>query len=235
MTLANKITSIRLIITLLVAYPLLVQGITEFNKIPIVLSLILCVLLDVLDGYVARSRNESTQLGSYYDHFVDILGFFLILVYLSINGLMEFWYCGLVLLNVYYGIFMGSVGDGDFYQSIWDKFKDVFVALPAHLLFVSSLLDLEGAKQMLFIYIVGGVVFPVFYLVFIFDKHNPLPLKSLIVLPLVYLPFVLKPREVLGLEYYNKVYYTVAIGIMVVSMIAMFLEHRDRVDGNGGG
>jgi len=83
MTLANIVTIIRLFFI-----PLVVVFLIQENHPLSLVFLVLFFLGDLLDGYLARSRNEITQLGQFLDPMADkLLAFSLIVTFAVLNHL----------------------------------------------------------------------------------------------------------------------------------------------------
>jgi len=103
MTLANVITLSRLALI-----PLIVLMLAW--RLPWVSFglLLLFFLGDLLDGHLARSRNEITDLGKFLDPLADKLLGFSLIVWFSASGQLSWWAVGLLFLpNV--ALFLGSL------------------------------------------------------------------------------------------------------------------------------
>ncbi|HOJ77952.1 MAG TPA: CDP-alcohol phosphatidyltransferase family protein [Bacillota bacterium] len=95
MTLACWITSVRFILA-----PLIYWQLTKGTKAGIIAALgllLLAGLSDVLDGKVARARNEVTELGKTLDPLSDKITIFTVLIALAIR-----WKLPLILAVVYF-------------------------------------------------------------------------------------------------------------------------------------
>lgn len=89
MSLANTITLFRLALFPIIFY-LLFQESSTASLIALVL-LLLAILSDVLDGYLARKRKEITRLGSFLDPFVDKIMVYGLLFAFFLQNLFWFW------------------------------------------------------------------------------------------------------------------------------------------------
>lgn len=102
MTLANKITLSRLLPLAAMLWIWFFLP-TEYGYLSLPLY-ILCLVLDVADGVVARKRGEVTRIGAQLDpaiDFVSQVGIFLFLVRLE---LFPYWYFYLVLFDWFLGM-----------------------------------------------------------------------------------------------------------------------------------
>lgn len=103
MTLANVVTILRIVVTLpFLGLVLFVKGThpddIRFALVPFALFLVIS-LSDNLDGYLARSRNEVTELGKMLDPIADKLLLGGVLVVLNVVGVMPVWVSALVLFR----------------------------------------------------------------------------------------------------------------------------------------
>ena len=88
MTLANQITLLRIVLI-----PVFIIALIEGNHTWPVVIFTFSILTDAIDGFVARSRNEKTPLGSFLDPLADkmlMFASFISLVYLKIIPLWVF-------------------------------------------------------------------------------------------------------------------------------------------------
>ncbi|MDO8656381.1 MAG: CDP-alcohol phosphatidyltransferase family protein [Nanoarchaeota archaeon] len=97
MSLANTITLFRLAMAPLIFY-LLFQESTLASGIALLLF-VAAVLSDVLDGYIARKRNEITRLGSFLDPFADKILLYSLLLAFFLQNLFWFWIIALFLFR----------------------------------------------------------------------------------------------------------------------------------------
>ena len=97
MSLANTITLFRLAMAPLIFY-LLFQESTLASGIALLLF-VAAVLSDVLDGYIARKRNEITRLGSFLDPFADKILIYSLLLAFFLQNLFWFWIIALFLFR----------------------------------------------------------------------------------------------------------------------------------------
>lgn len=103
MTLANVVTILRIVVTLpFLGLVLFVKGThpddIRFALVPFALFLVIS-LSDNLNGYLARSRNEVTELGKMLDPIADKLLLGGVLVVLNVVGVMPVWVSALVLFR----------------------------------------------------------------------------------------------------------------------------------------
>ncbi len=93
MTLANIVTIVRLFFI-----PLVVVFLIQENHTLSLLFLLLFFLGDLLDGYLARSRNEITQLGQFLDPMADKLLAFSLIVTFAVLNQLNWWAVWLLFL-----------------------------------------------------------------------------------------------------------------------------------------
>jgi len=86
MTLANKITTGRIIMV-----PMIVIGLLEKNTVWVYALLGLCMMTDFLDGLMARRRGERTKLGAFLDPMADKLLLISIFMTLAYLGKIPMW------------------------------------------------------------------------------------------------------------------------------------------------
>ncbi len=92
----NRLTTLRLILLFFV----IVSDFLHFYYLAI-LFILLSFLTDHLDGYIARRYNKSSDIGIYYDHFVDKIFVHLLLIYYLSQNLVSFWIVALLILRDY--------------------------------------------------------------------------------------------------------------------------------------
>jgi len=92
MTLANLVTCLRLLLIPLVVW-LLGQG----HRDSAFAAVLLFFLGDLLDGFLARSRNEITNLGKFLDPLADKLLAFSLLLWFAAQGEISWWSAGLLV------------------------------------------------------------------------------------------------------------------------------------------
>lgn len=149
MTLPNKITLIRIIIVpifMFFAMPAAgwySEGLTHFlnNTGPFiaVILFILAALTDILDGSLARSRNEVTNLGKFLDPIADKLLVLAGLLVLMVKFDLNAWFILIVFARelMVMGIRMIAAGEGIVIAaSIWGKIKTTMqiIAIVAYML-----------------------------------------------------------------------------------------------------
>ena len=89
MNIANLIALFRILILPVIAY--LIYQETATALFWAIILLILAIISDIVDGYVARKRNEVTKIGSFLDPFADkILALGLLLVFV-LRGTFSAW------------------------------------------------------------------------------------------------------------------------------------------------
>ena len=84
MNIANLIALFRIAVLPVIAY--LIYQETATALLWAVILLILAIISDMVDGYVARKRNEVTKIGSFLDPFADkilAVGLLFVFVFLS--------------------------------------------------------------------------------------------------------------------------------------------------------
>ena len=77
----NMITLFRIILSIYITYLLYYTN----NIRLIIVLLIIFHFLDCMDGHLARSTNQVSELGDYLDHFADLSLYFIIFVYMLIK------------------------------------------------------------------------------------------------------------------------------------------------------
>ena len=94
MTLANVITFVRLFLI-----PFVVVALSAGERTFSLLLLALFFVGDVLDGYLARTRNEISELGKFLDPLADKLLAFTLLLWFAWNGALSGWAVFLVVVQ----------------------------------------------------------------------------------------------------------------------------------------
>jgi CDP-diacylglycerol--glycerol-3-phosphate 3-phosphatidyltransferase len=97
MTLANKLTFLRILLTLLSIAMLAIS--TQLTLILALTFFLLGSLTDLVDGRVARARKEVTELGIFLDPLVDKIMVLSILITLQHFGVFPYWMVILVFLR----------------------------------------------------------------------------------------------------------------------------------------
>lgn len=93
MTLANIVTLLRLALI-----PLIVLTLAWGHGVASFALLLIFFLGDLLDGWLARSRNEITPLGQFLDPLADKLLGFSLVVWFALDGTLSWWAVVLLLL-----------------------------------------------------------------------------------------------------------------------------------------
>ncbi|MFP4589776.1 MAG: CDP-alcohol phosphatidyltransferase family protein [Candidatus Bipolaricaulota bacterium] len=137
MTLANKVTIVRILCIPAIVYFLITGRIwISFGIFSLALA------SDVVDGLVARSRNEETELGKMLDPFADKI------LFLSLTGTFAYLkvipvYLFLALLIPYTLLIIGSIFLHERGRSIlnartWGKFSSLVLATGLALLYLNA-------------------------------------------------------------------------------------------------
>ena len=92
----NQLTPLRFILLFFV----IISDLFQFYYLAI-LFILLSFLTDHLDGYIARRYNKGSDVGVYYDHFVDKIFVHLLLIYYLSQNLLSFWIVALLILRDY--------------------------------------------------------------------------------------------------------------------------------------
>lgn len=92
----NQLTTLRFILLFLV----IASDYFHFYYLTI-FFILLSLLTDYLDGFIARNYKKSSKFGIYYDHFVDKIFVHLLLIYYLSQNLVSFWVVGLLILRDY--------------------------------------------------------------------------------------------------------------------------------------
>jgi len=130
MTLPNKITLFRLLLT--VAAAVMFYSRLENNYSWSLFFFLLAMLLDYLDGWLARKLNQVTDLGGFLDPLVDKITIITFLICLTDTGIIPAW---LALLLIFRDIAIASfrnlaVTKGVFIPARWSgKIKTFFQTL----------------------------------------------------------------------------------------------------------
>lgn len=96
MTLANRITLLRIAATPLILY---LFSLENLDPRWIALVFVLTGITDMLDGRVARARNEVTRFGTLIDPLADKLIMLAAVISLASRGSMPLWVAGLLVLK----------------------------------------------------------------------------------------------------------------------------------------
>ncbi len=93
--LANAITSFRIILSFIVVILLEIENF--YTLLFASFLIVLVILLDCLDGYVARKMGISTEFGALYDITGDRIVEYIFWVYFSFVRITSFWYAIIVI------------------------------------------------------------------------------------------------------------------------------------------
>jgi len=124
MTLATKVTLMRLLLVPLILFLMALKTPVGFLCAEIVF--ILASLTDWLDGYLARVRNEITNLGKFLDQIVDKLLIVPIMIAFAAFGELAWWYVVMVVMRDTWvsGMRMAVASNGVVIAaSMWGKWK----------------------------------------------------------------------------------------------------------------
>lgn len=92
----NQLTTLRFILLFFV----IGSDLLHFYYLAI-LFILLSFLTDHLDGYIARRYKKSSDMGIYYDHFVDKIFVHILLVYYLSLNLVSFWIVAPLIIRDY--------------------------------------------------------------------------------------------------------------------------------------
>ena len=90
----NLLTILRLL-----TYPVIFYFLKKEELIPAVIFMGLTVTTDLLDGFLARTLNQVSDLGKILDPFVDKLGIGIFIVYVTLYRGFPVWACILVIVK----------------------------------------------------------------------------------------------------------------------------------------
>jgi CDP-diacylglycerol--glycerol-3-phosphate 3-phosphatidyltransferase len=96
-TISNMLSLSRIILTIPIVM-LLLDGNLQ-SRLWAILIMLVAVMTDFLDGYIARQRNEVTEFGKIIDPLADKIGVAAITVVLAIAGYIPVWFLVLVLFR----------------------------------------------------------------------------------------------------------------------------------------
>lgn len=106
--LANSLTLFRLLATPMLALAVALRTDDAFTQWFTFVFYVVCASTDVLDGYLARSRNQRSVFGRMYDHITDIIFGTLLSVALWWAGLLPSWFFVLCLVRFLLPVFGGG-------------------------------------------------------------------------------------------------------------------------------
>ncbi len=106
--LANSMTLFRLLATPMLALAVTQRPGDDLSQWLIFGFFIICAATDVLDGWLARSRNQCSVFGRMYDHVTDIIFGTLLSIALWWSGLLPSWFFVLVLVRFLLPVFGGG-------------------------------------------------------------------------------------------------------------------------------
>ena len=93
----NFLSSLRIILSLLLFY-------LDPTRLYFLLIYISCGITDILDGFIARKINATSEFGSKLDSFADMIIIFVILFKfvptMDLNKMMIFWLIGIAILKL---------------------------------------------------------------------------------------------------------------------------------------
>lgn len=90
----NLLTILRLF-----TYPVIFYFLKKEDLVPAVIFMVLVALTDILDGFLARTLNQVSDLGKIIDPFVDKLGIGIFIVYATLYRGFPLWACILVIVK----------------------------------------------------------------------------------------------------------------------------------------
>lgn len=105
---ANTMTLFRLLAAPLLGLAVAFRGVTALGQWTVFLFFIVCAATDVLDGWLARSRNELSIFGRTYDHVTDIIFGTLVSMALWWSGLLPSWFFVLCMVRFLLPVFGGG-------------------------------------------------------------------------------------------------------------------------------
>lgn len=136
MNLPNKLTVLRIILSpfyvLAFFLPLWWEQSSMVSAILLLLLFLVIEISDVLDGYIARSRNLVTEIGKVMDPFADVFSRITYFVCFTFTGIMPLWIFIILLYRelgiTFLRMFMIKQGIA-LAASVWGKLKAIFYAL----------------------------------------------------------------------------------------------------------
>ena len=90
----NLLTILRLF-----TYPVIFYFLKKEDLVPAVIFMVLVALTDILDGFLARTLNQVSDLGKIIDPFVDKLGIGIFIIYATLYKDFPLWACFLVIVK----------------------------------------------------------------------------------------------------------------------------------------
>ncbi|MCX6137472.1 MAG: CDP-alcohol phosphatidyltransferase family protein [Ignavibacteriales bacterium] len=94
-TISNLLSLSRILLMIPVVY-FYVEKIPYYREWSLFVILV-AMITDALDGYIARVRNEVSELGKIIDPLADKLGIGIVVVLMTVTGDIPFWYAALIL------------------------------------------------------------------------------------------------------------------------------------------
>ena len=96
-TISNMLSFSRILLMIPVAYCLQAQF--SFHREIAVIIVLLAMVTDALDGYLARKLNEISDLGKIIDPLADKIGVGIVVIMLMIFGDIPLWFMSLVIIR----------------------------------------------------------------------------------------------------------------------------------------
>ena len=106
--LANSMTLFRLLATPMLALAVAQRGGGRLTQWTIFVFFFVCAATDVLDGWLARTRNQRSVFGQMYDHVTDIIFGTMLSIALWWSGLLPSWFFVLCLVRFLLPVFGGG-------------------------------------------------------------------------------------------------------------------------------
>lgn len=104
----NKITTYRIILTglLMMGFYAFYQDASLWMKMGFGAVWFLIVLMDSLDGYIARTRNLHSEYGVYLDYLADSLCMFALYIFMVEIDILPLWFVSLLLAREFFASFI---------------------------------------------------------------------------------------------------------------------------------
>lgn len=154
-TVSNAVSVLRIVLTLPVVWLIVLGPVYVWPTFGLV---VVMIMSDMLDGYLARRRNEITRWGKVLDPMADKVAIGAITVVLVLFKDLPFWVVAAVLVRdgliLLASMFLVGRRDVIISSNIWGKLTTFMMSL----LLVSFLMDIHFIKPF-FLWTCGGLLF----------------------------------------------------------------------------